>query len=65
MTITLAAPVTRFSLLDLDLSDLRIEGLEVTNIRDAMALPETGASSGSSSCSSCSCCGSSSCCMEF
>jgi len=41
---------------NLDLSDI-----EVLSISDAMALPETGASSLSSSCNSSSCCGSSSC----
>jgi thiazolylpeptide-type bacteriocin precursor len=50
--------------LDLDLGDLKLEELEVTNVREAMALPETGASSGFSSCNSCSCCGSSSCCSS-
>ena len=37
-------------------------GLEVITLGDAMAMPETGASSGSSSCGSSSCCGSTSCC---
>ncbi|QMW23285.1 thiazolylpeptide-type bacteriocin [Sandaracinobacteroides saxicola] len=45
----------------LDLSDLQIDGLEVISLKEAMALPETGASSGISSCNSCSSCGSSSC----
>jgi thiazolylpeptide-type bacteriocin precursor len=50
------------ALLDLDLSDLDVDALSITTVRDALALPETGASSGSSSCSACSCCGSCSCC---
>jgi len=36
--------------------------LEVVTLGDAMAMPETGASSGISSCNSCSCCASTSCC---
>ena len=47
---------------ELSLSDLKIDGLEITDVREAVALPETGASSGSSSCGSSSCCGSCSCC---
>jgi thiazolylpeptide-type bacteriocin precursor len=50
------------TLANLDLSDLKVEALSITTVGDALALPETGASSGSSSCSSCSCCGSCSCC---
>ena len=50
---------------DIDVSDATIEGLEVVTVKDAMALPETGASSGSSSCGSCSTCGSSSCCVSL
>lgn len=50
------------SLDGLDLSDLRLDTLEVSDIREAIALPETGASSVVTSCDSCSCCGSSSCC---
>ncbi|HVF05963.1 MAG TPA: thiazolylpeptide-type bacteriocin [Frankiaceae bacterium] len=50
--------------LDLDLGDLALESVSVTGARDAVALPETGASSGSSSCHSCSCCGSCSCCCD-
>ena len=46
----------------LDLGDLDLDGLEVTEIHDAVALAETGASSGSSSTSSSSCCASCSCC---
>jgi thiazolylpeptide-type bacteriocin precursor len=46
----------------LDLSDLSLDVVEIATVRDAVALPETGASSGISSCDSCSCCGSSSCC---
>lgn len=45
----------------IDLTGLDIAGLEVVTLKDAMALPETGASSGISSCNSCSSCGSSSC----
>ncbi|MEL6528319.1 MAG: thiazolylpeptide-type bacteriocin [Pseudomonadota bacterium] len=37
--------------------------LEVVALGDAMAMPETGASSGISSCNSCSCCASTSCCI--
>lgn len=44
------------------LDSLEITGLEVMDVNDATALPETGASSGSSSCSATSTCGSSSCC---
>ncbi|QFG69442.1 thiazolylpeptide-type bacteriocin [Ornithinimicrobium pratense] len=47
--------------LGLDLADLDLDVLEVSQVRDAMALPETGASSGSSSCHSTSCCGTCSC----
>jgi len=36
--------------------------LEIVSLSDAMAMPETGASSGISSCNSCSCCASTSCC---
>ena len=59
---TLTAPT--FRALELDLSDLDLDDLEITTVRDAMAMPETGASSGSSSCSSSSCCGSCSCCCS-
>lgn len=45
----------------LDLDGLNIEGMEVVTLKEAMALPETGASSAVSICSSCSSCGSSSC----
>lgn len=41
---------------------LEVTGLEIMDVSDATALPETGASSGSSSCSATSTCGSSSCC---
>jgi hypothetical protein len=41
----------------LDLEDLDLGELTVTALRDTVALPETGASGGASSCS----CGSSSC----
>ena len=37
--------------------------LEVVALGDAMAMPETGASSGISSCNSCSCSASTSCCI--
>ncbi|MHB8462045.1 MAG: thiazolylpeptide-type bacteriocin [Vulcanimicrobiaceae bacterium] len=36
--------------------------LQVVSLSDAMAMPETGASSGISSCNSSSCCASTSCC---
>ncbi len=49
----------------LDLGDLSLDGLEITDIGDARNLPEMGASSAGSSCKSCSCCGSSSCCIEW
>lgn len=48
----------------LDLMDLDLDDITVTSMRDAVALPETGASSGSSSCSATSTCGSSSCCAS-
>lgn len=44
--------------LTFDVEDLRLDDLAVTSMRDAVALPESAASS---SCNSCSC-GSSSCC---
>ena len=44
-----------------DMSDFA--DLEVVALGDAMAMPETGASSGISSCNSCSCCASTSCCI--
>ena len=50
---------------DIDVADATIEGLDVVTSKDALALPETGASSGSSSCGSCSTCGSSSCCISL
>ncbi|MCC3765516.1 thiazolylpeptide-type bacteriocin [Glycomyces sp. TRM65418] len=46
----------------LDLDDLSFDAIEVATVRDAVALPETGASSASSSCDSCSCCVGCSCC---
>lgn len=46
----------------MELKYLEITGLEVMELNDATALPETGASSGSTSCSATSTCGSSSCC---
>lgn len=47
-----------------DLADLDLSGLQVTVMRDAVAVPEGGATSGSSSCDSSSTCGSSSCCSS-
>lgn len=49
-----------------DFSNLRLEDLQVTGIRDAVALPETGASGWSECCcsDSCCCCGSCSCCCS-
>jgi thiazolylpeptide-type bacteriocin precursor len=52
---------TNFDFADIDLDNLDVEGLEVVSLKEAMALPETGASSGISSTNSCSSCGSSSC----
>jgi hypothetical protein len=46
--------------INFDLSDLVIEGLTVTSLRDGVALPETGASATSSSWWASSCC----CCTE-
>jgi len=51
-----------FDGLELDLADLDLDLVEISAVRDAVQLPETGASSGSSSCGSTSCCGSCSCC---
>lgn len=49
--------------LDLNVSDLNdFADLQVISLGDAMAMPETGASSGVSSCNSSSCCASTSCC---
>jgi thiazolylpeptide-type bacteriocin precursor len=53
-------PLTAFA--DLELPELDLADIEVVTIRDALAVPDTGATSGSSSCKSCSTCGSSSCC---
>lgn len=52
--------------LNFDVSSSEIDGfdlndLEILSVSDALALPETGASSAVSSCNSCSSCGSSSC----
>jgi len=48
---------------DVNVSDLGdFADLQVVSLGDAMAMPETGASSGISSCNSCSCCLSTSCC---
>jgi thiazolylpeptide-type bacteriocin precursor len=44
--------------LSFDLTDLDLDDLSVTSMRDTVALPESGASGAGSSCS----CGSSSCC---
>jgi thiazolylpeptide-type bacteriocin precursor len=44
--------------LTFDVDDLQLDDLAVTSMRDAVALPESGASGAASSCS----CGSSSCC---
>ncbi|WP_188152465.1 thiazolylpeptide-type bacteriocin [Teredinibacter waterburyi] len=49
---------------DVDVDSLDLNDLEVVSMKDAMALPETGASSGISSCNSCSSCGSSSSCSS-
>jgi len=54
--------VDQIQLDGLDLSELSLEGLEITALGDAMNVPEMGASSGISSCTSCSCCASTSCC---
>jgi thiazolylpeptide-type bacteriocin precursor len=53
---------TQIAVADLDLDDLEFDAVEIATVRDAVALPETGASSGMSSCDSSSCCGSTSCC---
>ena len=47
---------------DLNFSDIDLDVLEIGEVRDAVAMPETGASSGSSSRDSHSTCGSTSCC---
>ncbi len=60
---TIKADIVSFD--DIDVTDATIEGLEVVTVKDALALPETGASSGSSSSGSCSTCGSSSCCISL
>ena len=64
-TQTINAAVDTVSFDDIDISDATIEGLEIVTTKDALALPETGASSGSSSSGSCSTCGSSSCCISL
>lgn len=46
--------------LTFEVDDLRLDDLAITTMRDAVALPESGAST-AGSCNSCSC-GSSSCC---
>ncbi|WP_026928609.1 thiazolylpeptide-type bacteriocin [Glycomyces tenuis] len=53
---------TEFDFEGLDLDDLSFDAIEVATVRDAVAMPETGASSAISSCDSCSCCGATSCC---
>jgi thiazolylpeptide-type bacteriocin precursor len=61
-------PVEMMNALDLNAFDLSVTDLgdfadlQVVSLGDAMAMPETGASSGISSCNSCSCCASTSCC---
>lgn len=47
---------------DLDIDAIEVDSVEVVSLKEALALPETGASSGISSSNSCSCCGSSSTC---
>jgi thiazolylpeptide-type bacteriocin precursor len=49
-----------FTLSAEELQSIKMEAVDVVTVTDAMALPETGASGGSSS--STSTCGSSSCC---
>jgi Thiopeptide-type bacteriocin precursor len=56
-------PETLFA--DLELPELDLSDVQIVGIRDALAVPDTGATSGSSSCDSCSCCGSSSCCSSL
>ena len=53
-----------FTFENLDLSSLDVQGVAVMTLKDAMALPETGASSAVSSSESCSSCGSSSCASD-
>lgn len=60
---TQTASTLDLSSFDLNIGDLGdFADLEVVSLGDAMAMPETGASSGISSCNSCSCCVSTSCC---
>jgi len=49
---------------DIDMSSMELDDLQIVQLKDATALPETGASSGSSSTGSCSTCGSSSTCAS-
>ena len=49
---------------DFSFADLDVEVLEISSVADSVNMPESGASSGSSSCGSTSCCGSCSCCLE-
>jgi len=39
---------------DIDMSSMELDDLQIVQLKDATALPETGASSGSSSTGSCS-----------
>lgn len=55
------AKAMSFDFGDLNLDAAGLKDIEVLSVSDALALPETGASSASSSCTSSSCCGSSSC----
>lgn len=48
-----------FDISEVDGFDL--DDLQILSVADALALPETGASSVIGSCGACSCCGSSSC----
>ncbi|WP_124728410.1 thiazolylpeptide-type bacteriocin [Staphylospora marina] len=50
--------------MDMEIRHLEVTGLEVMELSDAAALPETGASSGITPCTYCSTCGSSSCCAS-
>ena len=64
-SITLKNDMVSFDIGSLDISSEMDDfaDLEVVALGDAMAMPETGASSGVSSCNSCSCCASTSCCV--
>lgn len=54
--------MSEMSFEDLNIDGLSLDDLEIVSLKEALALPETGASSGISSTNSCSCCGSSSTC---